>query len=98
MTYDPQPLDVTSIELPVELRHLVEQMAKNIHDIWALERKSDGWNYGSHRDDVAKTNPCLVPYDALPEQEKKYDLRIAEDTIKSILLLGYDIINTERNS
>lgn len=101
MKYNPQPFDVGSIIIPDELKDLVEKITKNVHEIWALGRKTDGWKYGPKRNDDEKTNPCLVPFEALPEEEKKYDERIAKDTIKTIFFLEYQItksrgINDER--
>lgn len=28
---------------------------------------ADGWKYGEAKDPEAKTHPCLVPFDKLPE-------------------------------
>lgn len=39
-TYTPQPRDTTGVELPEELKILVEQMSKNVHDVWAETRIS----------------------------------------------------------
>lgn len=40
---------------------------------------------------LKKTNPTLVPYDELPESEKKYDRNTALETLKLIVKLGYEI-------
>ena len=40
--YIPQPFDTKNIELPEELKPLVEQMAKNVHETWAQTRISQG--------------------------------------------------------
>jgi len=45
--------------------------------------------YGQRRDDLAKTHPCLVPYDELPESEKTYDRQTAIEVLKCILTAGY---------
>ena len=34
-TYTPHPLDTSDVKLPQELEVLVEQMAKNVHEVWA---------------------------------------------------------------
>lgn len=48
------------------------------HDSWMAEKVNDGWVYGDVKDPVAKTHPCIVPYDQLPEfQQKKDHLFIA---------------------
>ena len=42
--------------------------------------------------DVKKQNPDLVPYTALPDNEKEYDRIMAFNTIKLVKKLGYDIV------
>ena len=76
--YIPQPIDTDDINLPLELQNLVEQVARNVHEVWAKSRMSQGWTYGQKRDDVLKTHPCLVPYDNLTEVEKQYDRDIGD--------------------
>lgn len=45
------------------------------HANWCDYKTSHGWVYGEVKDEVAKTHPCLVPYDQLPpEQQLKDDL------------------------
>lgn len=90
--YIPQPIDTTDVKLPGELEQLVEQMSKNVHEIWAESRISQGWTYDEQRNDKHKTHPCLVPYEDLPEVEKDYDRNTAVGTIKLILKLGFKIL------
>ena len=78
-TYIPQPIDTTGVKLPEELEVLVEQMSKNVHEVWSETRIQQGWTYGEQRDDKKKTHPCLVPYEELPEEEKEYDRDIKAD-------------------
>ena len=68
--YTPAPLDTRDIELPKELDELIEEMARNVHDVWAQGRIAEGWTYGEQRDDKRKTHPCLVPYEELPDAER----------------------------
>lgn len=89
--YTPHPLDTHDIELPAVLRPLVEQMAKNVHEVWAQGRLDEGWTYGPVRNDAAKHHPCLVPYESLPESEKEYDRNTSIQTLKLILKLGFKI-------
>ena len=91
-TYTPQPIDTTSVTLPEQLNQLVEQMAENVHDIWAQSRIQQGWTYGTERNDTLKQHPCLVPYNQLPEEEKLYDRNTALQTLKLIIKLGFKII------
>ena len=90
--YIPQPIDTDDINLPLELQNLVEQVARNVHEVWAKSRMSQGWTYGQKRDDVLKTHPCLVPYDNLTEVEKQYDRDTAVGTIKFIIKMGFNIL------
>jgi ryanodine receptor 2 len=66
-------------------------MAKNVHDVWAESRISQGWTYGPERNDALKHHPCLVPYEDLPEVEKAYDRDTAVGTLKLICKLGFKI-------
>lgn len=90
-TYTPAPLDTRDIELPKELDELIEEMARNVHDVWAQGRMAEGWTWGEQRDDQRKTHPCLVPYEALPDAEREYDRQTAVQTLKLILKLGFKI-------
>lgn len=89
--YKPEPLNLEKIKLPAALEPLMEEIAKNVHENWAQLRISEGWTYGEKRDSDKKTTPCLVPYEQLPESEKVYDRRTAEQTLKAIVALGYKI-------
>ena len=89
--YVPQPIDTNSVELPKELNPLVEQMAKNVHEVWAKTRMGQGWAYGVERNDAEKKHPCLVPYEQLSEEEKVYDRNTSIETLKFILKSGFDI-------
>ena len=90
-TYTPQPIDTTGVELPEELKMLVEQMSKNVHEVWAETRIQQGWTYGEQRNDELKTHPCLIPYEELPESEKEYDRNTSIGTLKLIMKLGFKI-------
>ena len=94
-TYNPCPVNLDSIELPTSLDDLIEQIAENVHDVWAKSRMDEGWTYGSERNDEKKTHPCLVPYNQLPEIEKDYDRNTAINSIKLVIKLGYRIIQKE---
>lgn len=89
--YTPQPIDTADVKLPKELELLVEQMSKNVHEVWAKNRITQGWTYGEKRNDDLKTHPCLVPYEDLPEVEKDYDRDTSIGTLKLILKLGFKI-------
>ena len=89
--YVPQPLDTSDIQLPEELNALIEQISKNVHEVWAQNRMEQGWTYGEERCDALKQHPCLIPYEELPEVEKAYDRDTALGTLKLICKLGFKI-------
>jgi hypothetical protein len=47
-----------------------DTIARLEHDRWVEERRRQGWTLGP-RDPAKKTNPNLVPWEALPEQGKE---------------------------
>ncbi len=91
--YNPQPIDVTDIDLDASLEELTEAIAENAHDIWARARMDEGWTYGPVRNDAKKQHPDLVPYSVLPESEKEYDRIMAMNTLRLVRRLGYNIEN-----
>ena len=40
-----------------------------IHDLWRAERASEGWRYGEAKDADRKTNPLLVEYARLTDEQ-----------------------------
>lgn len=90
--YRPSPIETAGVRLPAELADLAERLARNAHEVWARERISDGWKLGPARDDVRKEHPCLLPYEELPESERKYDRSTSLETLKAICALGFRIL------
>lgn len=43
------------------------------HDQWMAQKRRDGWTFGQTKDEVKKTHPMLIPYDDLPDFEKRKD-------------------------
>lgn len=91
-SYTPQPIDTSGIILTEEMNALAEQLAKNVHELWAQNRMEQGWTYGAERNDALKQHPCLIPYEELPEIEKDYDRTTALGTLKMICKLGFRIV------
>lgn len=94
--YDPHPIDLSDVEISDELLELREAIAEQAHEVWALNRKREGWTYGPVRDDEKKHNPDMVAYNRLPESEKHYDREMAIHTIKLVKKLGWDIIRKKK--
>ena len=91
MSYEPKPIDTRGVTLPDDICRLTELLARNAHDVWASQHINDGWTHDTIRDDAAKTHPCLLAYEELPESEKQYDRHTAMETLKAIQMLGYSI-------
>jgi hypothetical protein len=45
------------------------------HENWMAEKIANGWVHGTEKnpDATPPTHPCLVPYDQLPEHQRKKD-------------------------
>lgn len=93
--YQPQPLATADIVLSQAILELTEQLAQNIHEVWAQGRMAEGWRHGPQRDDARKEHPSLVPYEQLSESEKEYDRSTALHTLKTMIALGYRIEKAE---
>ncbi len=89
--YVPAPRDTSAVTLTDEMEALTEALAENTHDVWAQGRVALGWRYGPRRDDGRKEHPGLIPYAQLPEAEKEFDRRTAQETLRLIVSLGYRI-------
>jgi hypothetical protein len=50
-----------------------EATAEANHENWVRMKKEQGWKYGKVKDFEEKTHPDLIPYDQLPEIEKRKD-------------------------
>ena len=90
--YIPQPIDTKGVVLPNELNALAEEIATNVHEVWAEGRMKEGWTFGEERDDAKKHHPCLVPYEELTDTEKEYDRNTSQETLKLIMKLGFRIV------
>jgi hypothetical protein len=44
------------------------------HENWMKKKKEQGWVYGKTKDFEKKTHPDLIPFDDLPEIEKRKDI------------------------
>lgn len=89
--YVPHPIDLSDVKVEEELIELREAIAENAHEVWAEERRKEGWSYGPVRDDERKFHPDMLPYNRLPESEKEYDRLMALNTIKLVKKLGWEL-------
>ncbi len=57
------------------------------HISWYAQKEADGWVYGETKDFAAKTHPCMVPYEKLPEaqQVKDYLFKAVVDGLRKFI-------------
>jgi hypothetical protein len=54
------------------------------HESWRRQKLEEGWSWGETKDPEAKTHPCLVIYDALPDFQKAKD-RLFVSIVRALL-------------
>uniref|UniRef100_A0A3Q3MUI7 Ryanodine receptor 2b (cardiac) n=1 Tax=Mastacembelus armatus TaxID=205130 RepID=A0A3Q3MUI7_9TELE len=91
VTYTPEPVDISKVVLPLQLEDIREKLAKNIHELWVRDRIDKGWTHGPVRDESKRQDPCLVEFSKLPELERNQNLQTAQDTLRTLLALGFHI-------
>lgn len=96
--YNPQPIDVSSVNINSELMELIELIAENAHDIWALDKFKAGFTYApadpvTGKEKAGNFNHYLIPYAMLEENDKEPDRKMALQTIKLVKRLGYRLVN-----
>lgn len=50
------------------------KMAEMEHGRWVVERELDGWRFGPQRDDSKRIHPCLLPWNMLSDEVKRWDV------------------------
>ena len=50
------------------------------HEAWVQAKIADGWTFGLVKDAVARTHPCIVPY-----EELSADQRVKDNTFRSVV-------------
>ena len=75
-----------AVELEPQLQLIAEQQARASHEGWMEDKKLQGYVYGPvTNDDPEKgplTNPSLVPYDELSDEDKQSNIANAVSIIK----------------
>ncbi|KAM9808663.1 ryanodine receptor 2 isoform 4-T4 [Syngnathus typhle] len=91
VTFTPSPVDISKVELPLQFEDIRDKMAENIHELWVMERVDLGWSQGNERDEGKRLEPCLVEFSMMPDQERHQNLQTAQDTLRTLLALGFHI-------
>jgi hypothetical protein len=69
----------------------VERMAELEHGRWNVERLRDGWRYGKQRDDSRKTHDCLVSWQELSDDIKRYDRNAVRAFPETLAKAGLEV-------
>jgi hypothetical protein len=91
--YQITPLhDLTSaiLEFDDSNKKLVS-MAKMEHALWCKGKLKDGWKHGSKKSVRKKTNPALVSWDLLPQNEKDKNENFIQNLPSLLIKAGYQI-------
>lgn len=82
-----RPLELTPEE--------IEALAQMEHARWVVERLQDGWTWGEKRDVAKKTNPLLVSWADLPEQEKAQNREAVRKIPALLAQVGLEVVRGE---
>ena len=72
----PQWMQEASMEAVLWRLNNPDAPASAQHDQWLAKKKADGWVYGRKKSGRKKTHPMIVPYDDLPEVERRKDAMV----------------------
>ena len=70
---------------------LREDLAQNLHDLWALRTLRDGWRCGAAFDMRARTHPHLRPFGELPAGERAVNVAMVAQVLESLAGRGFGV-------
>ncbi|XP_028968698.1 ryanodine receptor [Galendromus occidentalis] len=91
VAFVPEPVETATVVLPAFIEQVRDKLAENIHEVWSMRKVDEGWCWGEEKDDDEWLHPCLVPFSRLPMAEKRYDILLALNTLKTVVALGYHV-------
>ena len=67
------------------VENIRDKLAENIHEMWAVSKIENGWQFGEGRlDDEMMLHPCLTQFQTLPQAEKRYNIQLAIQTLRCV--------------
>ena len=87
-----ESLDPDHPPIPPGYEENVKAMAQLEHGRYCAERLVAGWRCGPENNLEKKTNPTLIPWNKLSEQDKGYDLNAVRDYPKWLAAAGMKIV------
>jgi hypothetical protein len=91
LPYKPCPLTATSTVMKSARMLPLLPLATQLHNLWSIERKQEGWKYGLLSDDSKKLHPNLQPYNNLPSAAREFNMKIVTNTLTAVLSVGFNI-------
>ena len=91
-TFVPVPADTSTFTLPAAVDQLREKLAENYHELWAMHKIEQGWQFGEVRDDQQRRHPNLISFTQFSDKERQFDLTAAAQNLRTILAFGYNLI------
>ena len=88
-----ESLDPETPPIPADYETKVEAMAQLEHGRYCAERLVAGWRYGSENNFEKKTNPTLIPWNKLSEQDRGFDRNAVRDYPKWLAAAGMKIVS-----
>lgn len=70
----------------------VEMLARMEHERWCARHLLDGWRRGEKREELARTHPCLVPWENLGENYRDNDRAAVRGIPQLLALVGLRIV------
>ncbi|MGC9336439.1 MAG: NAD-binding protein [Anaerolineae bacterium] len=73
----------------------VEHMARMEHNLWLQTKQEAGYRWGAVRDEKERTHPDLVPWEDLPDEERKKNEAFICELPSLLARLGFQIDRAE---
>lgn len=64
----------SSARMGVDLHMMGDFGPEASHVAWMRNKISEGWVHGLVKDEVAKTHPCIIPFDGLSKEQQHKDV------------------------
>jgi RyR domain-containing protein len=76
----------------------LEQLAKDEHNRYMEAKLAEGWSPGPEKDDKKKTNPTLVDWEQLPDEEREKDRVQVRGIPRVLARAGYTVVRSSREN
>ncbi|CAF2039726.1 unnamed protein product, partial [Rotaria magnacalcarata] len=94
-SYEPNPVDTTSVVLSAELDEFVKAYAESVHDQWAYAKIEQGWVYGEQINDKYRQHSNLKSYKLLDRKDTTKLEDPIREALKSIEKLQFRLEKTD---